>query len=158
MKNIRIVRFEKHKSIFSLMFGNIFLLSVFFLITACNSETSDSDKFDFNLRGTWYSSDPSLYDGQLIIEFNRITILGYEEAQTRPLEDDSRRPFREFTKGTQLSGYSEEDFSNYIIYIRDVGIWHEISCTYYTGIDRNDKFLRFTFGERTETLRYKREY
>ena len=124
------------------------LLCLFFII-GCNSEPSDAPRFDFDLRGTWSSNDFSVYDGGLVIEYNRITILGYEEAQTPPLGDDERRPFREFTKGTSLSGYSEDG----IIHIREAGVWYEIPYAYYSENNGRDKFLRFTFGNRIETLR-----
>lgn len=133
-----------------------FLLLAVFFTTACDSET-DGRRFDFDLRGTWYSNDPSRYSGELIIEYDRITILGYLEGQTPLLGDDAERPFGNFTKGTALSGYSESfeanGVRNYIIYIMDVGVWHELASVYYTGSNRNDRFMRINFGARTETLR-----
>ena len=119
------------------------------IIAACDSEPSDSSRFDYDLRGIWHSNDQSVYAGELVIDFDRITILGYEEIQTPPYGDDSRRPFKDFTKGTPLLGYSEGLF----LFIRDAGEWYEIPYTYYSENLGRDRFLRLTFGERNETLR-----
>jgi len=145
MKNFCVKRLKKHFSSISSVFA---LLSVFFVFS-CSSEQSDIQRFDRNLQGVWYSNDESVYYGGLIIDYNRITILDYAEIQTPPLGDDTRRPFRDFTKGTPLTGYTEDD----IMFIRDAGEWHEVKYVYYVENSGRDRFLRFTFGGRIETLR-----
>jgi hypothetical protein len=126
------------------------LLACLFL-SACEWDgTSTYNTFDYNLQGTWESNDPSVFSGTLKIETDRITITGYGENQTPAGEDDSKRPFRGFTKGTDLKGYSEEGH----IFIEDAGLWQAgLPYTYYTvGSYPQEKFLRFTFGSRVETL------
>ena len=120
------------------------LLSVL-LFTACEE---DSDfVFDRDLRGTWVSNDPSRYSGTLVISRDRITITGYDENQTPPLEDDTRRPFRSFPKGVDLSGYSE----NGHIHITDAGQVYSIPYI-YSSSGYASHLLRFTFGDRVEIL------
>jgi len=130
------------------------LLAVFF-IAACDviSGTSDIKKFDNALQGTWVSNDPSKYSGSLEIGYDRITITGYSEGQTPSGENDNRRPFKDFTKGIALKGYSEEGK----IFIEDGGFLQEgIPYFYWAESPPADykkiKFLRFTFGDRVETL------
>ena len=134
----------------------LFLVLCSFLIVSCNYNYSPSDKesFAYDLRGTWVSNDTSVYSGTLIISYDRITIIGYEEAQTPAHGDDERRPFKNFTKGTALLGYSEEGQ----IFIQDAGLWQNgIPYNYWEGdyvppdYERY-QFLRFTFGGRQETL------
>ena len=127
----------------------IFALLLVAFTTACDWDSSDSNSFAYDIRGTWRSNDASLYAGELLIEYNKITIYGYEETQTFPSGDDTKRPFRDFTKGTPLSGYTE----NGIMFIRDAGMWNEIPYIYYAENYGNDRFLRFNFGGRIETLR-----
>ena len=126
------------------------LLSAIFT-TACSVDSSTYDRktFDYDLRGTWISNDMSVYSGTLIIEYNKITILGYEEGQTPLFGNDDQRPYKNFTKGVALSGYSEvEQF-----FIADAGVVQEgIRYTYYAENYGQLKFLRFTFGGRIETL------
>jgi len=123
-----------------------------FLMISCqwDYEPVYYDSFAYDLRGTWVSNDPSVYYGELEIDFNRITIVGYSESQTTFGEDDIIRPFKGFTKGAALKGYSE----NEIIYIEDAGLLQEgIPYTYYTaGNYPYDEFIRFNFGGRIETL------
>ena len=114
----------------------------------------DSNTFAYDLRGTWESNDPSVYSGTIIIEYNRITISGYYESQTAiPGGDDDRRPFKDFTRGVPLKGYSEEGY----IFIEDGGVLQSaIPYTYWednysSGYPRR-QFLRFNFGGRQETL------
>ena len=149
MKYIKIVGFGKYLRLFSSVTWIFTLFSVFFITSCGSSEPSDRKVFEYKLRGTWQSNDPSVYAGELVIEYNSITIWDYLENQTPLLGDDTKRPFREFTKGTRLSGYSEDG----IFFIRDAGEWFEIPCFYYTENNGHDKFLRFTFGDRKEILR-----
>jgi hypothetical protein len=111
--------------------------------------------FDYNLQGTWKSNDydNAVYKGTLVITYNRITINGYNENQTPFLGNDNERPFKGFTKGIALKAYSEEGR----IYIEDGGLLQEgIPYTYWDDYPSPDykrvQFLRFTFGERSETL------
>ena len=121
------------------------------LFTTSCENSNDNSVFDYNLRGTWISNDGTVYSGTLLIEYNRITIIGYKESQTPLLGDDDKRPFKDFTKGIPLSGYSED----HKIIIKDVGMWQDgIPYDYYTGSNSRDKFLRFNFGGRMETLQY----
>ena len=147
-----------HFLLFNIIMGTRKIISVCgiflvaFLMTSCSwdYEPVHYDSFDYDLRGTWVSNDPSVYYGELEIDFNRITIVGYNESQTPSGEDDGMRPFRAFTKGTALKGYSE----NGVIFIEDAGFLNEgIPYTYYTaGNYPYDEFIRLSFGDRVETL------
>ena len=143
-----------------------FLFSL--LIAACDYENTDSNgtgnyqRFDWNIQGTWKTNESeSRYTGTLEITYNRITITGYGETQTPAFGgNDMERPFRNFTKGIALEGYTEEveETGEKIILIKDAGKWQEgIPYTYwYTNPPPDFKkaeFLRFTFGNRQETLR-----
>ena len=136
-------------------------------LAACGTHSdSDYKRFDFDLRGTWESSDESVYSGKLIIDFDKITITGYSENQTFYAEDDEKRPFKDFTKNTSLYGYSEDDITisvssdreikkEGIILIMDKAELKEgIPYTYYTTNSKQDRFLLFVFGEREEVLRF----
>jgi len=143
-----------------------FLFSL--LIVACDYENTDDNgtgnyqRFNWDIQGTWTTNDPeSRYTGTLEITYNRITITGYGETQTPALGNDTERPFRNFTKGIALEGYTEEaeETGEKIILIKDAGAWQEgILYTYYEGVRSPPDFkkvelLRFTFGGRQETLR-----
>jgi len=128
-------------------------LLTIFLITSCYSDIAAGRRFNAELQGTWVSNDPAIYSGTLIINYERITIIGYSESQTPPRGDDNNRPFKGFTKGTALKGYSEEGK----IFIEDGGMVQEgIPYIYWDDNFPPDyrkvKFLRFTFGGRVETL------
>ena len=136
------------------------LFAVFLLYSCGESDPSDRQSFHWDLRGVWVSNDPSVYDGELIIDYNWIEIWGYAEDQT-PQQggDDTQRPFRDFTTGVRLTGYSEaiernEHFHEGLIFIRDAGELKEIPFRYWTEDYGSVKFLRFTFGGRNETLRH----
>ncbi|MDR2554621.1 MAG: hypothetical protein LBC64_04260 [Fibromonadaceae bacterium] len=122
------------------------------IITACGTSSSDVgyENFESRLRGTWESNGKEdIYSGSLYIDYNSITITGYGESQTPQQADDARRPFKDFTKGTPLKGYSAEEK----IFITDAGILQEgIPYNYYTTNSQTDEFLRFNFGGRQETL------
>ena len=141
----------------------VFIAALF--TAACKWEPTpvDSDVFHNKLRGTWESNDPSVYSGKLVIEYNRITISDYLEIQTPLGGDDNRRPFKGFTRGVPLRGYSEEgditqeNFLQGFIYIQDGGslqspipytFWEDPYQYGYT----QGQFLRFNFGDRPETL------
>jgi len=129
-----------------------------FLITACG-DVEASKRFDSRLQGTWVSNESSArYKGALEITSDRITITGYDETQTPSPQDggnDNERPFKNFTKGAALKGYSEEGK----FFIEDGGLVQEgIPYAYWDDTPPPDyrkvKFLRFTFGGRIETLKY----
>jgi hypothetical protein len=141
-----------------------------FSFAACDYEptggggTGNYKRFNWDIQGTWTTNDPeSRYIGTLEITYNRITITGYGETQTPAFGgNDLERPFRNFTKGIALEGYTEnvEETGEKIILIKDAGTWQEpIPYLYwYTNPPPDFKtveFLRFTFGGRQETLRKK---
>ena len=135
-------------------FFNVLLsLLIVFFVTACdyNGGTSDYKSFDYELQGTWESNDKTVYSGKLEITSFRITITGYYESQTQNQpelsKNDNKRPFKDFTKGTTLTGYSEEGK----IFIEDGGQLQEgIPYTCWEGY--SGRFLSFDFGGRKETL------
>jgi hypothetical protein len=118
------------------------------VITACNVRDVDSENFDYKLQGTWESNDKSLYSGTLYIDYNTITIKGYGEGQTRPNEDDDRRPFKGFIKETPLKGYSAEGK----IFINNVGNLQDGIPYSYNNPSSGAEFLFLTFGGRQEIL------
>ena len=125
--------------------------------SASGSGTSSSNSkfFVHDLRGTWKTNNPDdLYSGSLKIDMDRITITGYGETQTPPGESHDRRPFKDFTKGTALKGYSEDGK----IFIEDGALGlNGLPYTYWYDRPPPDfvriYFLSFNFGGRTETLR-----
>ena len=134
------------------------LLTFCFLFLGCDwdFDSSFSNYFPWDLKGTWVTNNPnSIYYGTLIIDSNWITIIGYSETQTPEDGDDSKRPFRSFTKGVPLSGYTEEGR----IFIFDRGVWQQgIPFVFwysetFTPEFRRMEFLTFNFGGREETLR-----
>jgi len=138
----------------TIVFGALILAAL--LTASCEWEPLPADDFVFDtkLRGTWESNDPSVYSGKLVIEYKSITISGFFESQTPfPGGDDERRPFKGFTRGVPLKGYSEEEY----IFIEDGGVLQDaIPYTYWEGPYQSgytrQYFLRFTFGDRQETL------
>jgi hypothetical protein len=134
------------------------LLIFILLIASCNFDYEPDPNtkiFDYQLQGTWKSNDydNAVYKGTLTIAINYITITGYSETQTPPLGSDNNRPFKTITKGTPLKAYSEEGN----IYIEDGGTLQTgIPYTYWDDYPPPDykrkQFLRFTFGDRQETL------
>ena len=151
----------------------ILLFSFFFflfslLIVSCDYDTTDNSgtanyqRFDWDIQGTWKTNESeSRYTGTLVIDHNRITITGYSETQTPALGgNDTERPFKNITKNTPLEGYTEdvEETGEKIILIKDAGTWQEaIPYLYWYDYPPPDfekvEFLRFTFGNRQETLR-----
>jgi hypothetical protein len=141
----------------------VLLLALCSMLLACGSgqpeETGNYSRFDYNMRGTWTSNDPSRYSGSLTFTYDRITITGYGENQT-PVQggNDEQRPFRNITKNIALKGYSEEGH----IFIEDGGLVQEgIPYIYWSDMPPPDfkrvDFLRFTFGDRHETLQKEAE-
>jgi hypothetical protein len=124
----------------------LIVISAVLFVVSCDLETGDYKSFDYNLRGTWVSNDPSRYSGKLVIGFDTIKITGYNESQTPSFGNDSERPFKGILKGVFLKGYSEEGR----IYIENngEGIPYEIK----TAGTQQQKFLYFKFGDRNEIL------
>lgn len=119
-----------------------------------DSDLISSRYFASSLRGTWESNDPSVYSGKLIIDYNSIKITGYDESQSQG-SNDTKRPFRDFTRNTTLQGYSDES-DGIKIYIKDRGSWQPgIVYQYYKSgtLLNSDHFLKFDFGGRSETLK-----
>jgi hypothetical protein len=87
------------------------LLTATLFLATCDWEPTDTQLFDYNLRGTWKSVSPASdgYDGILEIKFNSITIKGYKG----DIDDENKRPFKGITKETPWIGYSgeKENFS-----------------------------------------------
>ena len=153
-------------SIYTILFLLLISLSSF-LIVSCDYEpteggTGNYQRFDWDLHGTWITNESaSRYTGTLVIDYSRITITGYSETQTpTPGGNDTERPFRNFTKGIALEGYTEEQETTgeKVMLIKDAGTWQEpITYLYWSDHPPPDfktiEFLRFTFGGRQETLR-----
>jgi hypothetical protein len=127
------------------------LLSAFF-INSCDVPEGSRKSFDYRLQGTWVSNQTGIYSGKLIIGYDTITIIGYEEDWIINVlsGDDSKRPFRDFPRNVALKGYSEEGkiFINY-------GGGLEGIPYIYTEETYPQKYelLEFTFGGRKEFLR-----
>jgi hypothetical protein len=148
----------------TLAFSILLLAAIF--AAACEWEPlpADTDVFYTKLRGTWKSNDPSVYSGTLVIDNKSITISGYSESQTPfPGGDDDKRPFKGFTRGVPLKGYSEEEDTTQanrvqgFIFIQDGGLMQDpIPYTFwedpYQYGQTQNQFLRFNFGDRQETL------
>jgi len=142
----------------SIFHVSFFIVTYSLLIVSCNYDYEPDPNtkiFDYQLQGVWKSNDyeNAVYRGTLTIGINRITINGYSEDQTPLLGNDNNRPFKTFTKGTPLKAYSEEGH----IYIEDAGTLQTgIPYTYWEDYPPPDykrkQFIRFTFGDRQETL------
>jgi hypothetical protein len=141
---------RKYKQDYFLVF--IVLLSAFSLSTCYydGSGSSDSKKyFDWELRGTWVSADPSVYSGRIEIDFNTIKITGYYESQTPKPGNDNQRPFKNVVKGIDIKGYSNEG-KIYIEGFYADGIPYQIYTSVYHPYDKR---LKFTFSGRDEILK-----
>jgi hypothetical protein len=118
-----------------------------FIFAGCEITVSDGSGVDFDLHGTWESTDSSSYSGKLIIDFNTITITGYSEGQTPFKGDDSKRPFKDFPKNAPLSCYTEEGK----LFIGFSGNVRTLQYNYYRN--GQGRYLHFTFGDRPEALK-----
>jgi hypothetical protein len=125
------------------------------IVTACSGGDSGNERFDYDLQGTWEPNDKEgIYSGTLLIDYSYITITGYGEKQTPDNHDDALRPFKNFTKGVALKGYSEEGK----IFIYDAGILQEgIPYKYWTE-KGGEQLLRLNFNGRPETLQKIKQY
>ena len=87
----------------------LIVLSSALLITACEYNPINDEFFAYDLRGTWETNGISDYSGTLIIDRSTIRITGYAPNNIYELTNGTdKRPFRDFSKGTPLEGYSSE--------------------------------------------------
>jgi hypothetical protein len=134
------------KTIKKCLFG---LLALGFVFAGCEG-MSTGTSVNLDLHGTWESADrTSPYSGKLVIDYDTITITGYDESQSprwNPWEDD-QRPFKDFAKNVPLLCYTE----NGKLFIEKVGGEQSVLPYTYTRSGQ-DRFLRFKFGDREEGL------
>jgi hypothetical protein len=102
---------------------------------------------DVDLHGTWESTDRTVYSGTLKINFDTITITGFDEGQTPYKGDDSKRPFKDFAKNAPLPCYTK-DGKLFIGFKSDVQ-----SLPYNYSKTGQERYLHFTFGGRPEALK-----
>jgi hypothetical protein len=134
------------------------VLSALFTSSCGGLLSGDYKSFNSDLQGTWVSNAPGLYSGKLTIDFDTITIEGYEEDYwATVLGNDNQRPFKEYPKRVPLKGYSKEGE----IFI-DYGSAAQNGIPYYyseTGTyPKKYKLLEFTFGGRKEILQCQVDY
>jgi hypothetical protein len=122
------------------------LLALGFVLAGCEG-ISNGKTVDLDLRGTWESTDTSLYSGKLVIDFDTITITGYSESQTRYPREDDKRPFKDFAKNVPLPCYTEDGK----LFIEMIGGEQSVPYLYTSGVQ--GRFLRFKFGDREEALK-----
>jgi hypothetical protein len=110
-----------------------------------------TNKFvDSRLRGTWESTDTSLYSGSLVIGVDTVTVTGCGEAQTPPEwngGDDAKRPFRNFAKNAPYPCYTADG----TLFIETAGDMPGFPFVYSTS--GTERYLRFMFGGRDEALK-----
>jgi hypothetical protein len=129
------------------------VLAAALLLAACDGTGggNSGNKFvDSKLRGTWESTDASLYSGSLVIGVDTITVTGYGEAQTPPEwngGDDAKRPFRNFAKNAPYLCYTEGG----TLFIETAGDVPGFPFVYSTS--GTERYLRFMFGGRDEALK-----
>jgi hypothetical protein len=128
------------------------LAAALLLAAGCDVDGGNgNNKFvDSKLRGTWESTDESLYSGALVIGFDAITITGYGNLQTPPIYsggDDDQRLFRNLAKNAPHPCYTEDG----TLFIETVGAVPGFPYVYSTS--GSDRYLRFPFGEREEVLK-----
>ena len=128
------------------------LLAALF-ISSCGDwdfESTGSNRFAYELQGTWFSVDPSVYNGELIIGIDRITINDFNANQTQWWGNDNQRPFKDFDKEQPLKGYSKEGK----IYIEKRGVLQEgIPYTYWANTLSKENFIYFDFDGREEAMK-----
>ena len=164
-KNKREQRKKQESTFFPFLFLNFSFL-ICLILCSCDthgsSQTSTYKSFEYKLRGKWESNDSTApYNGTLKINSDSITIEDYGEGQTKqPPEgdgDDSKRPFKGFNLDAPMRGYSQD---NKIYFEYPTGKQNEFPYTYSELGDypNKQKFLDFTFGGRTETLKRTGDY
>jgi hypothetical protein len=120
------------------------------LFVSCDGVYTDTNAVDSKLRGTWESTDISLYSGTLVIGYDTITITGYSETQTPPTwngGDDNKRPFKDFARNAPLTCYTEDGK----LFIKTVTDVREVPYAY--SKDDTGYYLFFAFGGRSEALK-----
>jgi hypothetical protein len=123
------------------------VLALAMLVVSCTVDKTP----EFELNGTWESTDTSLYSGWLVIKSDTITITGYAESQTPdPWKggDDTKRPFRDFAKGAPLACRAEDGK----LFIKTALGEKIVPYSYYSASGQG-RFLYFNFGGREEALR-----
>jgi hypothetical protein len=135
------------------------------LISSCGDWEPDEDNpyrnktFTSDLRGRWFSNDQSVYNGELIIGYNTITITGFTESQTQKGGNENQRPFKDFPKSVALTGYSEfTSQSQGFIFIESDGSFHDIPYNYTSSSASQANLITFTFGGRQERMQKDREW
>jgi hypothetical protein len=126
------------------------LATALLLISSCDIVGSSSKFVDSKLRGTWESTDASLYSGRLVIGFDTITISGYGESQTPPEwngGDDAKRPFRNIARNAPYPCCTEDGK----LFIETFGGVPEFPYVYFAS--SAERYLRFSFGGREEALK-----
>jgi hypothetical protein len=139
-------------------------VSLALFVVSCDMDLSDSGQyFEYDLRGTWRSTEPYFPNGELIIEYSRITVKGYN-AYWSP--DNA---LKNITSGIPLEGYSikgeviDKTKKEGEIFIYDRGSLQEgIPYTYWEGAYDYDNYVRprmltFYYGESHVTLKYSGE-
>jgi hypothetical protein len=127
-------------------------LAAALLLAAC--DVTGGKFVTSTVRGTWESTDTSLYSGVLVIDFDTITISGYSESQTPPSwngGDDAKRPFKNFAKNAPYACYTEDG----TLFIETSGGVQSFPYVYSTVYPTSgpEQYLRFTFGGRDEALK-----
>ena len=156
---------KKQESTFFPFFFLHFSFLICLILCSCDthgsSQPSNYKSFEYKLRGTWESKDTDIYSGTLVIDSDSITIGGYTEGQTgnqtEEPKDDSKRPFKGFNLDAPMRGYSQD---GKIYFEHPTGKQNEFPYEYSELGDypNKQKFLNFTFGTRTETLKQTKEY
>jgi len=118
------------------------VLAASLFISSCDMENNNRS-FAHYLQGTWVpNAESPAYPGTLIISFDRITIIGFEQ---RWIHDTPYRPFRNFPRNVPLSGFSEGSRVNGHtrghIFIEDGGLRPGISY-FYRYIDEGTPGFR----------------
>jgi hypothetical protein len=136
------------------------LLSALFA-GSCGGVYGDYKSFNSDLQGTWVSNEQGLYSGKLTIDFDTITIEGYEENYwATVLGNDNQCPFKEYPKKVPLKGYSEgvplNGYSEEGEIFIDYGSAAQNGIPYYyyetVVYPKKYKILEFTFGGKKERL------
>ena len=163
-KNKREQRKKQESTLLPFFFLHFSFL-ICLILCSCDthgSQTSTYKSFEYKLRGKWESNDSTApYNGTLKINSDSITIEDYGEGQTKQPPagdgDDRKRPFKGLASKGPLKGYSQDGK----IYIEHpASVQNEFPYTYSETGDypNKNKFLDFTFGTRTESLKQTKEY
>jgi hypothetical protein len=103
-----------------------------------------SERFDWDLQGTWETEPNNYQYARVEIGSDTIRIIG-KSSYSIPW------PLSKFTSSTQLKGYSEETTTSTwpeergLIYIRDKGSWQSLEYLYWEG-EMREKRLTLESG------------